>query len=77
MANDETNQLLRDILAAQKEQFEHLRHQGELYADQCKRYDSTSGLYKKSLELRPWIFTFQVMKDLAFVTILGYLVFHR
>lgn len=43
MADEETKQLLRDILAAQKAQLEYLQRQDQTYAVHARDYEATSG----------------------------------
>ena len=74
MADDETKQLLRDILAAQKAQLEYLQRQDRTYADHSKDYERSTELYKQSLQFRPWEIAIRALTGLGIVVLLGYLV---
>jgi len=75
MADEETKQLLRDILAAQKAQLEYLQRQDKTYADHSKDYERSAELYNQSLQSRPWEIAIRALTFLGVVVILGYLVF--
>jgi hypothetical protein len=45
MADDETKQILRDILATQKEQLESFKYSAEMYDKQAKAYDQSNERY--------------------------------
>jgi hypothetical protein len=75
MADDETKQLLREILAAQKAQLEYLQRQDKTYADHSKDYEKSADLYKQSLQLRPWEVMIRAVTAVGVLVILAYLVF--
>jgi hypothetical protein len=74
MADEETKQLLRDILATQKAQLEYLQRQDKTYADHSKDYEASSALYKQTLQFRPWEIVIRAVTMLGVVVLLGYLV---
>ena len=74
MADDETKQLLRDILAAQKAQLDYLQRQDKTYADHSKDYEKSAELYKESLRFRPWEIAIRALTAIGILVILGYLV---
>ena len=75
MADEETKQLLRDILAAQKAQLEYLQRQDKTYTDHSKDYERSTELYKQTLQFRPWEIAIRAITVLGVVVILGYLIF--
>ena len=75
MADEETKQLLRDILAAQKAQLEYLQRQDKTYTDHSKDYERSTELYKQTLQFRPWEIAIRAITALSVVVILGYLIF--
>ena len=75
MADEETKQLLRDILAAQKAQLEYLQRQDKTYTDHAKDYERSTELYKQTLQFRPWDIAIRAITALSVVVILGYLIF--
>ena len=75
MADDETKQLLRDILAAQKAQLEYLQRQDRTYVEQSRKYEESASLYRDLLWLRPWEAVFRGLTAIGIVGILIYLVF--
>ena len=72
MADEETKQLLRDVLAAQKAQLER---QDKTYTDHSKDYERSTELYKQTLQFRPWEIAIRAITALSVVVILGYLIF--
>ena len=78
MADDETKQLLRDILATQREYLELLRKMDQNYSAQTEAYKSTDALYRSSTRDTATANTIaNVIRALALlgvVSILGYLV---
>jgi hypothetical protein len=75
MADEETKQLLRDILAAQKAQLEYLQRQDKTYNDHSKDYEKTSEIYKQSMRFKPWDIAIRAVTALGVVVLLGYLIF--
>jgi hypothetical protein len=75
MADEETKQLLRDILAAQKAQLEYLQRQDQTYTAHAKDYEKSSELYKQVLQPRPWDIAIRAITVLGIVVLLGYLIF--
>ena len=75
MADEETKQLLREILAAQKAQLDYLQRQDHTYREHSKDYEKTNELYKQSLQFRPWDMLIRGVTVLGVVVLLGYLVF--
>jgi len=75
MADEETKQLLRDIVAAQKAQLEYLQRQDKTYADHSKDYEKSSEIYKQSLQFRPWEIAIRAVTALGIVVLLAYLIF--
>ena len=76
MADEETKQLLREILAAQKAQLEYLQRQDQTYTDHSKDYEKNTELYKQTLQSRSWESAIRAITALGVVIILGYLIFH-
>jgi len=74
MADEETKQLLRDILATQKAQLEYLQRQDRTYTDHSKDYEKSSELYKQTLQFRPWEIAIRAVTALGVVVLLGYLL---
>ena len=74
MADEETKQLLRDILAAQKAQLEYLQCQDKTYREHSKDYENSSELYKRTLQFRPWEIAIRAVTGLGVVVLLGYLI---
>ena len=74
MSDEESKQLLRDILAAQKAQLEYLQRQDRTYVEHSQEYEKTSALYRQALQARPWEMLIRAITVLGIVVILGYLV---
>jgi hypothetical protein len=72
MADEETNQLLRDILAAQKAQLEYLQRQGQAYEAECKTYAKNAELYKQSLQPGPWVVAYRAVIGIGILLLLAY-----
>ena len=73
MADEETKQLLRDILAAQKAQLECLERQGQAYEAECKTYAKNAEIYKQSLQRRPWETAYRAVIGLAIFLLIAYI----
>jgi glutathionylspermidine synthase len=74
MADEETIQLLRDILAAQKAQLEYLQRQDQTYVAHSKDYEQSTELYKQTLKFRPWESAVRAITAIGVVLLLAYLV---
>ena len=90
MSDEETNQILRDILAAQREQLgrleqqdrtfeQHLQRQEKLYTDSLQRYSERHAeameQYRRAERARPWVLGILVVTMLGNILITGYLLF--
>jgi hypothetical protein len=75
MADEETKQLLRDILATQKAQLEYLQRQDQTYVDHSKVYEESTRLYRQTLTYRPWESAVRAVTALGVVLLLAYLTF--
>jgi len=74
MADDETKQILRDILAAQKRQLEYLQSQDSTYAQHVKEYDESTTRWKTSLETTTWVSAVRAITALGVVILLAYVI---
>ena len=74
MADEETKQLLKDILAAQREQLEYLQRQDRTYMDHAKAYERNSELHRQVLEAQPWVIGIRLFIAVGIVALLAYLV---
>jgi hypothetical protein len=92
MSDQETNQILRDILAGQREQLgrleqqdrtfeQHLQRQEKLYTDSLQRYSERHAeameQYRRAERVRPWALGILVVTMLGNVLITGYLLFRH
>ena len=74
MADEETKQILRDILAAQKQQLEYLQRQDGTYAQQVREHAQASEDWKRSLETTTWVSAFRAITALGVVLLLAYVI---
>jgi hypothetical protein len=74
MADEETKQLLRDILAAQKAQLEYLERQNRTYLEHSTAYEKALDLYRQHAP-KPWEVAIRVTVALGILVLLAYLVF--
>ena len=50
MADEETKQVLRELLATQKEHLELVRGMNDAYEEQCKAYEQTDARWHKHMD---------------------------
>jgi hypothetical protein len=75
MSDQETNQLLRELIAIQREHLEYVRRDSQAYEENTKRYQASSELYK-TLSHRPWERAIRIITMLGVVILLGYIILH-
>jgi hypothetical protein len=74
MTDEETKQILRDILAAQKRQLEYLQSQDSTYTQHVKEYDESTTRWKKALETTTWVSALRAITALGVVILLAYVI---
>jgi hypothetical protein len=74
MADEETKQLLRDILAAQKAQLEYLERQDSTYQEHAKDYEKMAEIYKQNTQFRPWDIALRAIVAIGIIVLLAYVV---
>ena len=74
MSDDETKQLLRDILATQREQLEIFRYSYEVYDKRNRSHDEATALYKQVSRQRPWDMFIRAITGFSLVALLAYVV---
>jgi ElaB/YqjD/DUF883 family membrane-anchored ribosome-binding protein len=73
IADEETKQLLRDILAELKGLLEHLQRHCQDFEAECKAYAQNAELYKQSLQPRPWDIAYRAVIGIGILLLLAYL----
>ena len=74
MADEETKQILREILSAQRQQLEYLQRQDSTYAQQVKEHGESTARWKESLETTTWISIVRAITALGVVILLAYVI---
>lgn len=74
MSDQETNQLLREILAAQKELSAMLRQSERAFEENTKLYRESDAFYREQLATKPWERAVRFVTLLGVVMLLGYII---
>lgn len=75
MADDETKQLLRDLLGTQKEHLELVRRVDKAYEQQSQTFEQSNVLYQDQLRTNRLTTVLHALTFCGIVAILAYLVF--
>jgi hypothetical protein len=76
MADDEVKQLLRELIALQREQVELIKRGAQSHEEDRKIYLSSDAMYREQLATRPWEKLIRVLTMLGIVVLLGYIITH-
>lgn len=74
MADEETKQILREILATQKQQLEYLQRQDSTYSEHVRDHDRSTEQWKRSLETTTWVGVARAVTALGVVILLAYVI---
>ena len=75
MADEETKQLLRDLLATQKEHLELVRRMDKVYEQQSRTFEQSNVSYQDQLRTNRVTTILHALTFCGIVAILAYLVF--
>jgi hypothetical protein len=74
MVDDETKQLLRELIALQREHLDLLKSSTEHHEEDRKRYQTSDDMFREQVATRPWEKLIRVVTMLGIVMLLAYII---